>query len=312
MLVSHSFSLTSEDGREHEPLVLLTGRWSVGSVCVAIFFIISGFLIAQSADRNRSILRFAEKRILRIFPALIVNVFMVTLILGPLISTLYVAQYFTSAATIGYLKLAFLLPHLGQLPGVFSNNPFRGIVNGSLWTLRSEMACYALTAGLVYILKARKTLPYLVLALSVLLISAFIRIPASAHIDLFGLFLTGSLFYWSRHYIPLSGLGAFAASLVFMLSLRWSALSPLGIIGLSYATIATGYLGEGFGWLHHRDYSYGLYLWAFPVQQTLIHFHRMAWWVNVLTAFPVALGLAMLSWHFVEKPMKAIKYSLAE
>ena len=240
------------------------------------------------------------------------NVLVVTLALGPAVSDLPLMQYFMSPVTVGYLKLAFLLPHLGQLPGVFSINPFRGIVNGSLWTLRSEMACYALTAGLVYLLRFRKTLPYLVLAVAVLFISAFAKTPASAHVDLFSLFLTGSLCYWARSYIPLSKAGAAGALLLFLLSTRWSAMSPIGIAGLTYATIAAGYLSDGFSLLHHRDYSYGLYLWAFPVQQTLIHFHRMHWWVNVLTAFPVALGLAMLSWHFVEKPMKAIKYNLAQ
>ena len=310
VLVSHAFSLTIEDGREHEPLVLLTGRWSIGAVCVALFFVISGFLIAQSADRNRSLLRFAEKRALRIFPALAVNVFLTALLLGPAVSALPMHDYFSSPAAFGYLKLALALPGMALLPGVFLNNPDSGAVNGSLWTLRSEFACYVMTAVLVYVLRIRSSLVYLILVIAALVLEAVRAYSVSSHVHLFGLFVAGSFLYWARAHVPVSRTWVLAGGLLFLSSLCWPMLSPFGSLGLAYATVASGYLASGFQVLHHRDYSYGLYLWAFPVQQTLIQLHSMPWWLNASAAFPIALGLAMLSWHFVEKPAKAIKLQL--
>ena len=56
------------------------------------------------------------------------------------------------------------------------------------------------------------------------------------------------------------------------------------------------------------DYSYGLYVYAFPVQQTIIS--RIPGLTSVelfLVSFPVTLALAAISWHALERPMLALK-----
>src|SRR5262249_14618491 len=74
---------------------------------------------------------------------------------------------------------------------------------------------------------------------------------------------------------------------------------------LGYATIYVGFCSNSvFERFRANDYSYGIYIFSFPIQQTMVTFFPtgMTWWANVLLAYPIVLCVAALSWHFIERP----------
>ena len=157
--LSHSFLLVTGDP-ESRPLMKATG-FSIGYHAVDIFFVISGFLVTQSWMRRSSLLDFTVARALRIYPALAVCVMLTALVLLPPLSNTSAAGYFSSFETFSYVILtASLVSPDGTLPGTFLTTPVANEVNGSLWTLRYEVLCYAALAflGMSGILARRKWL----------------------------------------------------------------------------------------------------------------------------------------------------------
>jgi peptidoglycan/LPS O-acetylase OafA/YrhL len=135
VLVGHAYVLLGF----HPPTVAGTGIHEIG---VKLFFAVSGYLIAASWNADPHFVRFTEKRLRRIMPALIVVVSLTVFIVGPVLTT--DLSYWRSPVTWTYLWRNYLLLPFHSLPGVFGGNPL-AVVNGSLWTLPVEAFCYALT-----------------------------------------------------------------------------------------------------------------------------------------------------------------------
>lgn len=121
---------------------------SYGGLGVAIFLIISGFLVTLSWSRSENLKVFLKARFLRIFPALIFVIFATTFIMGPLVTSLPVSQYFKNPETYQYLKNITLFDIRYNLPGIFTDNIYKGAVNGSLWSLEYEFTFYLILAFL--------------------------------------------------------------------------------------------------------------------------------------------------------------------
>ena len=126
-----------------EPLFL---QWvPLGPLGVYIFFAISGYLVAQSWQRDPSVPRFLAKRALRIFPGLLVCTLLSVFVLGPWLTTLDMATYWRNEHTRGYFtNMALYMTY--HLPGVFAQNRLPHAVNGSLWSLPIEFFMYLLLA----------------------------------------------------------------------------------------------------------------------------------------------------------------------
>jgi peptidoglycan/LPS O-acetylase OafA/YrhL len=126
-----------------------------------MFFSLSGFLVAGSLQRCPTLISFYGLRILRIIPALGVEVFISALLFGPLLSTVDYRAYFGQAEFYSYFLNIIGDIHY-RLPGVFAENPMPAVVNGQLWTVPFELECYVALGGLavIGILRAR----YLLLA----------------------------------------------------------------------------------------------------------------------------------------------------
>ncbi|HET8695306.1 MAG TPA: acyltransferase, partial [Aquabacterium sp.] len=105
-----------------------------------MFFCLSGFLVAGSLMRSRSVTTFIGLRALRIYPALAIDTIFFGLIIGPILTTLPLSDYFSNPTVHNYLLNAVGIIHY-YLPGVFENNPSKS-VNGQLWTIQYEMECY--------------------------------------------------------------------------------------------------------------------------------------------------------------------------
>ena len=311
-------------------------RWAVNNLPVPMFFVISGFLVAASVERL-SLDQFLVNRLMRILPALLLVVTLAALVLGPLLTEDSLPSYFSQPGFYSYFLNAAGLHH-DALPGVFETNPVDEI-NGSLWTIPHEVSCYILLAiiagfGLLRrrLLVLGATIALYGLAIGFWLIDRHgLHFPMSDKLTyifvwrgaakLVPLFLTGTLFHLFRAEIPMSrmlGVAAGAALVAIAIvgdpgwqdnPIIWAVTAPL------FAYVAV-YLGLS-AWfalpiLAGLDYSYGIYLFGFPVQQTLIHFLpgiRNYWLFFLMSVVPTVI-LAALSWHFVEKPALRLKRTI--
>jgi peptidoglycan/LPS O-acetylase OafA/YrhL len=309
VLVSHAFPIALGEGAA-EPLEALFGR-SLGSVAVFVFFAVSGFLIAASFARARSPGAFWQARALRILPCLVVSTLLVGLVMGPLVTTLPPAAYLADPATWTFLlrNILMALPQY-TLPGVFESNPYPTVL-GSIWTLIHEVGCYAMlfAVGILGLLRPRLFGLVLMAYAAVWAVTLGAGIPLHGKLEQFRLlalpFLAGMALHVWRDRIPMSGLLALGL-IALAAALRATPLYTLAFtLALAYATFWCAFVPRGLVRAYNRvgDYSYGLYLYAFPVQ-------GLAVWLwgpltplgNVVLAFPLTLALAILSWHWVEAP----------
>ena len=139
VIYGHAHALTGIAG--NDGIAWLTQLRGAGAVAVDMFFVVSGFLIAASLERN-TMRGYLVSRGLRILPGLLVCVALTTFVLGPLLTT--AADYWRQPMTWNYFLVnASLLLSRFQLPGVFETHPL-DVVNGSLWTLPNEAKLYLL------------------------------------------------------------------------------------------------------------------------------------------------------------------------
>jgi peptidoglycan/LPS O-acetylase OafA/YrhL len=332
VIVSHYYALRDGDNRR-EPYERLSGYCNLGKLAVYSFFFISGLLAARSFLTRPDPGRYLWNRARRIFPALGASVAFCILLVGPLLTTLPLRTYLTHPATLQFAGNAALLPNHYDLPGVFAQYPHgdpRAAVNGSLWSVPCGMLMFFAIAALGTLrLLGRKPL---VAAITLAMLLAWLTyhfglITAAAlqrhkiwveflpHLGFF--FFAGVLAYLYRDRIRPDGrlcllcLLAIAATwrttwpgggrggyVVFTLCLpyvllylsfaRWPLLSP--------ALQRINCLG---------DFSYGVYLFGYPVQQLLMGLYgpRLSAAGHILLACLASLVLAALSWHLIERPI---------
>jgi peptidoglycan/LPS O-acetylase OafA/YrhL len=310
VLVSHQFALT---GR---PEPSLFSAHSLGGIGVLVFFAISGYLVSQSWERDPNIWRFALRRMLRIWPALAVVTLLCAFVLGPLVSTLPATEYFGSGETWAYLKaMKFTVRY--QLPGVFEGNPYPNAVNGSLWTIRIEVDWYLtlLVVGVVGLLRQR----FLVLAATIVL--AFVFFGTNVFVDPghrnfwweFGLFFCAGACLNSFQNVwkvqPFRVLAALCAmgAVVFALGYPDAALFVvLPVFVICFGTASFPLLRR-FG--RFGDLSYGIYVYAFPTQQTVTWLtdNKLPFAAGLVLTTLCTTLLALMSWHWVEKPALDLK-----
>lgn len=271
VLISHHFALTAQQ----EPSFF--GIFSLGGLAVAIFFVISGYLVMTSWKRDPNLLRFALRRFLRIWPALICVVVFTAYVLGPIVTELPVKEYLRHGATSDYLRTLYMQIYY-VLPGVFEHNPYARGVNGSLWTIPYEVRCYIVLgiAGIIGLLKYRSIFLATVAIYLIWFLSksnADLTQVTNYGRELSAYFLIGAALavlepYWSRapHYWALT----LATIFVVLWSIGWrhtALLTALPFLIVYTGTRSTAYVRQAgrFG-----DPSFGIYLYAFPVQQTVI------------------------------------------
>ena len=313
VLISHSYMFAFGTPLA-EPLTAWTGH-SLGQHAVQGFFILSGILVAQSFERSRSLFDFTAARVLRIFPGLIVCVLLTAFVLGPIVSELSAHAYFTSAALPIYLvKTLSLATGSAPLPGVFNELPMPGIVNSSLWTLKFEVLCYAglAFAGLAGLFNAKYR--YVTAALLAAFLASVYAIdpqPFTQHsftdnMRYFALYFgTGTLIYLLRDKLVISGFALIPLAVVFIAALGTRFAEPATAALLGYAIVWAA--NQTFGPLravcNRIDLSFGVYIYAGPIQQALIGAAPALPPMAVsMVAFAVVLPLALLSWILVEHP----------
>ena len=320
VLYSHSFALVTGSG-DAEPLRNSIGM-TFGTIAVDIFFITSGFLIAGSFFGRNNIFAFVWARVLRIFPALIAAVAFCTFAIGLFFTTESASEYLANKETYRYflknITLFFGVEY--NLPGVFENTPHKYAVNGSIWTLPYEVEMYAYLAIigsiLLYFQKWFNSnyLKSIFLCIAIIAVSANIVNHFQPFIDdklirLFSLFFTGSAFYIWRDNIYLS-LKIFLL-LVILLSISIVEKEVFLIvysISIAYLIFYIAYVPAGIIRNFNKvgDYSYGIYIYAYPVQQSIAALiPDVSIPMMIVLSFFITFILSFLSWHLIEK--KALK-----
>jgi peptidoglycan/LPS O-acetylase OafA/YrhL len=299
---AHSYPLSAG---QPDPLDVLTGHQAdIGAIAVAAFFAISGYLITQSYQRTQSPIRYSWARSLRIFPALIVVLFLTAFLLGPVVTQLPLREYFSDRHTYTYiLKNIPVFQNQYNLPGVFAENPYPDSVNGSLWTLPPEFRCYViiLAIGMLSLLRVSVILTTMALAI----IAGKL---AGTEWRLTLCFLSGSLFLLSgaRPSKALSGICAVVLVGSIFVGMFKLALATAG----AYLVLSCGLAGFKIPYpSRYGDLSYGIYIYAFPVQQTLAHLlGPVPWIIGLAISLPIIFVLAGLSWRLIEAPALKLKF----
>ncbi|MBF0673449.1 MAG: acyltransferase [Salinibacterium sp.] len=328
VIVDHAFVL---GGFGFNPIHELTGgQASLGSIAVAGFFAISGYLIAKSGQSG-DVLQFLWRRTLRIFPAFWTVLAVTAFVVGPavwMIGGNKLGSYFALDGDGPFEYLArnwtlFIGAH--GINGLFLNTPY-GLVsgmsemNGSLWTLSLEWACYMMIAALIVLSLLRQVKIVVPLVAGLFLLAQLGLFPLPSNVPVLSVpafaglalaFLIGASIAVYSHRVPFhDGLGVLAA-LVFAGTLRFGGFAWLGTVAGVYFVLYLGArLPRWLQWIGSRnDYSYGTYIYGFLVQQVLANFGLHEWGYAAYVALTVAitLPLAWLSWHLIEKRAMALK-----
>jgi peptidoglycan/LPS O-acetylase OafA/YrhL len=311
----HSFTTAYGNGFAYS--FLTTPFRPLVAVLVPMFFALSGWLVAGSLFRN-SIPAFLGLRVIRIVPALAVETLLSALILGPILTTAALGHYFASPIFFKYLANVIGWIHY-QLPGLFLTNPVANRVNGQLWTVPWELWCYAslTVAGLLRLIRSRTLFLAAVIVGTVGLFG--FEVVMHGRMDqengvappaLLMAFLSAVALYLYRDRLPWSGVLCAVSAAVLVVLLFVPGGDYLIGFPAAYATIYLGLLNpEKVSLLRGADYSYGLYIYHYVIQQALVFIlpNERHWYVVFPAVFVLGSGFAAFSWHLVEKPALTLK-----
>lgn len=314
VLVAHSWPLT---GRAHPPAI---AGIPIFTLAVYVFFAVSGYLIAVSWSNSRSTMGFLRRRIFRIFPALVLVVIVTTfvigpIVIGPIVTELSATEYFAIPQTWTYLTNVTLIATY-DLPGVFLDHP-KTAVNGSLWTLGPEFSCYLgiLAIGLaVRLLSPRLrrhapliTIVLIAIGLALLATLAPQNSAAATSAAAMTFFAVGAALSHAapNKLLPLWPLIVLTPSWLLIAALFPESTLLLAWIVLPYTVLALGLRSAPgirragrFG-----DFSYGIYLWGFPIQQVVFGLLPTApLWLDIIVVAAITGVIAIASWHIIERP----------
>jgi len=325
VIYSHSYPVLRGND-ETEPLNRLTrGQLTFGALSVDAFFVISGFLITQSWFRSRRARAYFRSRVLRIYPAYIVAA------LVSVAAVVLISHQHTLGDWRSWRKVAMATILLNQYswPGLFGGNPVSGTLNASIWTVKYEFLCYLAVAlaGMVGLLSRRKIVAAalaLAIALQMVYLLCHVRGVLPDYLAMFvgmpafwprfvSYFLAGTVFYLFRERIPRTNLLAVIAAAVMLGTLLASPLALHVILPLAgtYWLIWFAFQPRiRLAWVGRwGDFSYGTYLYAFPIQQLLVEHlgnHRSPWQLFAW-ALPLSVLAGILSWHLLEKYFMRLK-----
>ncbi len=325
VLYSHAYPLL-RGSNDTEPLSLLThGQANLGEIGVWSFFVISGFLITQSWLRAPEAAGYLRRRISRIYPGFIALGVVSALVFVPLATRGRPESSFSVLDAANLLRLQQTYEALA-----FKNNPLQAL-NGSLWSIPYEFWCYigVLALGLCRWLEKRQVL----LGVFVVALGWHLYVDVTGWNpggkllgEIFGyprfwatllpFYLAGMLLqvYGGRALIRPWGLALAALLLIASFAVPHApvlALPTCGaylLLGLAYAR-RLHFLDLG----RYGDFSYGVYLYAFPVEQFVVMYLGTAIqpWVLFAIAAPVTLVCAAASWFLVERHFTGKKKRVA-
>ncbi len=273
---------------------------SLGRGGVILFFLLSGYLIFRSVEREATT-TFLSRRMFKIFPAYSVNV-----------ALIFALGYFNSDHANWNLKL--FLANLFMVQDVFGQE----LLNGVYWTLLIEIKFYVFLAFQYLLLRDRGTVAIMVGLIAVNSAIWWTRGYASLLLTFFPTFYVGIQIYraernnWdSVGVLTLAGSIALVALSLFLFDQYypgWSALYLIGeavVLSLFLRLNVSSRVLNFFGRISYSDYLYhaslGFLLFAV--------FGTATTWFGNLASVALAIAattvVAYVSYRYIEVPMVA-------
>lgn len=318
VVISHSYPLSGNNESFQWIYQITNGQIVLARLGLDGFFIISGYFIYQSLQRSSSLLNYYKKRFLRLFPALFF-VLLLTLILAPFVYQGDIT-FWKHPQVLTYLPNNLSLYNFQPvIIGIFDNNPYHSI-NGSLWTIRYEFSLY-ITLSLLYFFRNNKMLK------KQLLLFCFIGLLIIYNFFLFrfaGSKVLGMIGYeildLGTFFVCGSVLAAFEFEkinkkwvlpivvLLSIVSIYLDFYSNIKHIALPMIILLAGFTPLPFFSTFGKigDMSYGIYIYSFPVQQTLMYFFEFNLYELMIWSLIISIIFGYLSWHLIEK--RALSY----
>lgn len=320
VVLGHAYVIALRDATL-EPQVLY--HYTFSYLAVNLFFIASGFLVTKSTVYRGDTPSFISARALRIFPALVVHVAFLMIVIGPLVTNVAWGEFFSSSDW--YLQPLMVLTFFEtnmDMPGIFATNAEQH-GSATLWTLRYEVLAYIGTLVVFSLGFLRKK--WMVLAQFVLpsigwIIGArfglFEHLPGTIeNMFRFGIaYGLGATVYAYRDRMNFGWLTLAALIAVSYLLRQTEALEVVMNLLLCWMIFRVAYMkAPKWAWLQRiPDLSYGIYIYHWCVLQLLFYwFPQLGVMELFALTFPPTVVLAALSWYIVEKPMLRNKVKFA-
>ncbi len=321
VVFTHCYAITGMG--EVDALYFLTGGQLVFSfIGLSGFFTLSGYLILKSLFRSTSIFEYLKKRVLRIYPALVI-LMIVTFIIGAIVSAIGIVGYLKISSPYTYVisQLSLFGSFQTTIDTVFCN----GTVNASLWTIAYEFSFYILLILLFFIINYPKAIRVILIIIFVVLFVTYKHFLSFASFW----FIPGTVL--NRFFLVYYGLFFCAGCILATIDLRRLKhvnFIILGCILLAIISIKVHHFNLSkvlllppvfilFGLKNTPllsrmsnkigDLSYGIYIYGFLVQQTVLNYFPMNYWQLFIAVMPILLIIAFTSWHLVEKRALAYK-----
>lgn len=319
VIITHSYALTGMSGENDWLGKLTNGQTTFSYIGVMGFFSISGFLIFQSLTRSKNVIDYYWKRVLRIYPALLV-VLLLTVLLAVIPYPYGVHHYLHNPSVKSYFLNNITLFRIQfSIDGLFQDTPVKGAINGSLWTIPYEFFFYIILSLLFLVKKGLEK--YVLLTVLMFLLNlyfykdakpwTFLYLDSKYIIELGVFFVSGSVLaaFEIQKFSHQKTLCVIALVLM-ILSFNYLTFSifkffSLPMLVILFGLSSTKYLsdiGEKIG-----DISYGVYIYGYPVQQTLMHYFKFNALQLMICSLFITFILGFLSWHLVEKRALKLK-----
>lgn len=317
VILFHSFPIT-----KHMPPA--AANQLLFSVGVDGFFAISGFLISRSWLTDPHLRDYLAARALRILPGFYVCLIVTAFVFAPVSEAIQgrsAKRVLFSSAPFEYVLrnsgIVYLQFSVGDTP---HGTPAGANWNASMWSLIWEVLCYLIVAiiGVVGLANRRWVSPaLLVLALLGALVLPPLTFPGVWTIPQLAvrsaiMFASGALLYQWRDVIPARWSLVAVSVVIVLVAGQLPDYRVVGGLPLAYAVVVSGALLKNKRLRLRTDVSYGVYIYAFPMQQLLAVCGL--WRLNPFAFFAISAAAtlvpAALSWFLIEKRALALKARL--
>jgi peptidoglycan/LPS O-acetylase OafA/YrhL len=314
VVISHSYPLSGSNESSQWIYRITEGQIVLAQIGLSGFFIISGYFIFQSLERSKNLLDYFKKRFLRLFPALSV-VLILSILLSPFVYN-GTEPFLKNKEVYTYVPYNLsLYVFQSSIKGIFDSNAYHAI-NGSLWTIRYEFSLYiALSSLFFFITHKRLVSSLLFVFFTVFILFYFFGLNRFGSSTLFGLqglhvlnlgtfFIGGSLMAsLGFENIKYKRLIFCISVLIFVISLYFKFYDLVKHLVFPIVVLCIGFIPLPFISTFGRlgDASYGVYIYSFPIQQTLMFFYKMNTYTLMCTSIALSIGFGYLSWHLIEK-----------
>jgi peptidoglycan/LPS O-acetylase OafA/YrhL len=302
---------------------LSIGKSPLGEIAVSVFFVLSGYFVFSSGLSN-GFKDFLVLRIARLFPALIAANFLLAFLIGPLVAFFSGQENYWRILhgpfSYFFNNSILVLGIQSGLSDLFWNVPYPHVVNGSLWTLPTEIKCYISIAFIALLIKFTRRNIFILVAFMTASLFYLLAVQGNNWVNenihtsttkLMLLFFSGSLLASLELINRMKNKLFTTAGIIVFLGVLWNSetYAPFFYWTLipAIAAIPTR-LSRYFRLFENRDFSYGFYLWSFPIQQFVMNLGLTTgpFSLSIIAIF-IAVIFSLGSWYIIEYP--AMKYA---